>query len=207
MRSVIVTPIAGLAVLLAAVTGCSSPSVGGEPSADAGSGGSAAPSSAGGAAAVPLVPHALDPAKYIADPCSVLTSDQLAKFGMSGSGDADTTSSLAKYAGPRCAWMNRESHTGIVVAFTAGNRNGLADLYRGDSQGQFGYFEPITVDGYPGVLADLTDTRKTGTCNANVAVNEKLTFLAKKFNGDGPRSCADAQRLAAEVLRTLKGDG
>lgn len=193
-------------LLLTAAAGCASPSANEEPRAND-SGGVSQSGSAAASLAVPTVPHKLDASRYITAPCSVLSSEQLSSFGMSGPGDRDTSSGFARYAGPTCGWTNREAMTGIGVGFTTANRNGLADLYRGHANGQFAYFEPITVEGYPGVLADLTDSRDNGTCDANVAVNDHLTFVAHLSGGNGPQSCEDAKRLAAAVLRTIEGNG
>lgn len=200
---------AAFALLLSGLTGCSDgQGTGGDSGAPsstaAGFEDTAAPSSAPSA---PKVGRPLDATKYLKSPCSVLTSHQLARLDVDGPGNPDTSSGLAAYGGPSCAWSNREEANGIAIGFPVGNARGLADLYRGDAAGLFPYFEPTEITGYPAVLADRSDRRADGFCQVAVGLSDKLTFIARKNNGDGFQSCSDAKQIAAAALRTVKGNG
>lgn len=152
----------------------------------------------------PRVEHPLDATRFIADPCAVLTSTQLATLDITTPGKPETTGAVAENAGPMCTWIAGADHDNYNVGFLTGNKNGLSDTYRG-SWG--GYFEPTTVGGYPAVFNDVTDARDTGRCNLTVGVNDNLAFRTQLTTNRGQKSCDGAAQLAEMVVATIKAGG
>lgn len=197
----------GISLLLATTAGCSSPSVpeeptantGGEPTASAGAGGSGSVSSTD----VPKVAQPLDARRYVEDPCAVLSRQQVAALGANVEGEPSSAAST-RASGPGCFWNPRGASKTVGVAFLTPNVNGLADTYTQHARGFFAFFEPIVVDGYPGVLSDTLDQRDSGSCGGVVAVNDKLTVSVGRQGGNGRQACEDVKRIASEVLTTLK---
>lgn len=154
----------------------------------------------------PRVEHPLDASRFLTDPCAVLTPAQLATFSVTRPGDGDTESEIAKAAGPSCAWhADPAASSTISVALMSGNKHGLADLYgmRDESE----YFEETTVEGYPAVFNDPTDSRDEGICNIHVGVSDALAFFASE-NGtlDADGACSRAEQVAAAVIVTMRGN-
>ncbi len=146
----------------------------------------------------------LDASRFLADPCAVLTSAQLARFQVSRPGKPDTESEIAKRVGPLCSWRaDTEDAGSIGVTWQVGNKNGLADLYR--IRDRYEYFNPTTVDGYPAVFKDSSDYRAEGVCKVSVGVSDSLTFTADEHGAlDAQGACDRVVRIAAAVLTTLK---
>lgn len=113
---------------------------------------SSPPASADNTYGAPRVDHPLDATTFLPNPCTVLTQAQLADFGVTEPGEADTEGPLGKDA-PGCIWhADPEVNSSIDVSFLVSNKNGLSDTYRGKDRFD-GYFEPTTVDSYPAVLS------------------------------------------------------
>src|SRR5690348_935008 len=137
----------GLAAVIVAaaviVTACSA----------AGAAPAASPASTGSPSGAPPVAAPLDASRFLAQPCSVLSTAQLATFGVPAAGQPDTGSQPARATGPSCTWRGEGQHPrGIEVGFLTGNKHGLADTYRDSSRTFPGYFVPTQVDGYPAVF-------------------------------------------------------
>jgi len=152
----------------------------------------------------PRVGSPLDAARFLSQPCAVLTQAQLEGFGVSRAGEPDTDSEIARASGPGCLWHARpEVDSTIDVSFLTGNKNGLADTYRGRSR--FKFFEETTVEGYPAVFNDPSDGRPHGDCNITVGISDTLAFRAREEGGlVGQAVCDRAKQVAAAVIATLK---
>jgi hypothetical protein len=136
----------------------------------------------------------------IADPCSALTSADLARLNMTdpiSEGGPDAT-------GAQCAWSGT-NNPGVAVGWLTPSPNGLSDLYvKSDT---IAYWQPTTVAGYPAAYGDsISDGRAQGDCVINVAVTDRLYFdveFTNPFNAG--QSCALAAQAAADVIKNLGG--
>lgn len=205
----------GVAVVLA-LAGCSNSEAGTPVATDTPGGTSGTTRSPGETSATgssnrygaPRVAQPLDATKFLAQPCSALTAQQLSNLNLPAQGKADTDSPIAKNSGPSCEWINSDTATSVGLSFTTGNKNGLADLYRANKEGKWtGYWEETTVSSYPGVFHGVTDARAQGSCNLAVGVSESLTFLVDIGGRLKEQSCDFAKQVAAAVVDTLKAGG
>lgn len=197
---------AGLTLLTVLAAGCFSPSVPGEPTADASqpTASGSASSSVNEGANVPKVARPLDASSYLKNPCALVPDNQVAALGVNGKAHADLNETANLLSGPGCTWVDVNAYRTVGVGFLVKNKHGLADIYTLNSRGAFAYFEPIVIDGYPGALADNRDKRDNGQCNAAIALNDRLTMSVSMIGGDGRLSCEDVKHLGGVVLRTLK---
>ena len=149
----------------------------------------------------PPVTSPLNASAYLTQPCSILTGEQLTSLGFPPQGKPDTHSGPADIAGPACTWQNEQRTT--QAAFITANKNGLSDIYRGHQQGDFQFWQPTTIAGYPAVFNDPTDLRSVGACGLNVGISDTLTILVA-VEGSDTDPCAPARQAAAMVIDTLK---
>src|SRR5439155_19737108 len=100
-----------------------------------------------------------------------LTAQQTSELTISSNGGADTAP-----GGTTCNWKYGPNlEYSVAVAYTVPDaKNGLQNLYDQKAAGFFknGYFEPTTIDGYPGIYGSWGDDRKTGRCELAVGVDE-----------------------------------
>lgn len=195
----------GVAVVVV-IAGCSSPEPG-QPTAVASSGLSAAPTtSATGSNGrqAPRVTNPLNDVRLISDPCSALSPGQLQAIGLT---TAVKTHVERLAVGNVCNW---DDDTVGVVGASAGVAvqttliHGLSDIYA--QRSEMAYFTPVTVQGYPAVLADLTDQRNSGTCALNMGVSDTSVLAIDYEQQDLGRSACDrVQALARAVVQTLRG--
>ncbi|GGS16235.1 MULTISPECIES: DUF3558 domain-containing protein [Actinokineospora] len=149
----------------------------------------------------PSVENPLDATKQLKDPCSSLTADQQRALGnleAFGSDPEDTD--------PSCLWKTPDLVT-FVVSYIVPNKNGLADLYRGQEQGQWEYWEPTTVNGYPAVYQHASDNRSRGYCTISVGVTDQLHFSVFSRRAEPKTACDQVKEVAAAVVDTLKNGG
>lgn len=153
----------------------------------------------------PKVENPLEAETQLAEPCKALTAQQQAALGIDDARPADKAD--FETLGPYCSWNDDKSgRVTYLVGFLTPNENGMADIYRGEKQNEWEYFEPTTVDGYPAVFADSRDRRDRGVCNLFVGIQETLVFNTQiEFAGD--KACDMAQEVAGEVIKTLKSGG
>jgi hypothetical protein len=203
--------VVALIAVATALVGCTSPQDGAptaEPTTTPGDSPSTS-TNPGDTFSAPRVSVPLDAARYLGQPCAVLSAAQMSTFKISKPGEPDTDSQVAKTSGPGCSWRtDGEPFRGLDISFLTGNKNGLDDIYRGYKQlRQFSYFEETTVSGYPAVFADGTDGRSQGSCDIKVGISDTLAFRAGELGGAsrGAASCDGAKELAAAVIATLKG--
>jgi uncharacterized protein DUF3558 len=154
----------------------------------------------------PPVTDPIDATRFLTQPCTALTNVQLQSLNLPGPGVPDLDSHTANYAGPSCSWRNSETQSSVGVSFMTGNKNGLADLYRGRAEGKLpGYWVETTVDGYPGVFASLVDSRKNGICALSVGISDSLQILVDQQDLTGEKSCDQATVTASLALKTMQG--
>lgn len=194
--------------LVAAMTACTSTAIG-TPTAAPSASQATTTAPDEGTHGAPRVEHPLDATPFLAQPCAVLTATQLSTFGITKPGKPETTGPLAEKAGPMCTWRNDvEPSFGFDVGFLTGNKNGLADTYRGGEEAFPGYFEPTTVDGYPAVFNDVVEHRDQGVCNLTVGISDTLTFRTSPTSTAlGRQTCDEAVKVARAVIATLKAGG
>ncbi|MFC5286890.1 DUF3558 domain-containing protein [Actinokineospora guangxiensis] len=154
----------------------------------------------------PDVESPLDAAKQLDDPCTSLTSSQVSGLGLREPAIPGDKSSFDDL-GPYCSWRDTANEVDFTVAYIVPNQNGLADLYRGQETGQWAYWEPTTVNGYPGVFQAAADQRQRGQCTVSVGVNDELHFSVTSRRGDPDKACDQVKDIASAVVDTLKGGG
>lgn len=190
------------AIAVVAVVGCTSER-NGDPAARPTTGSSETSQSDG----APRVDEPLDATGFMAQPCAVLSQQQLAEFSVTRPGLPTTTGAVAENVGPFCTWHDDpDLGSTIGVGLLPGNKHGLADTYRG--RAQFEHFEPTTVDGYPAVYANSPDLRSEGSCGITVGISDTLAFNASEQGQlDAEGACEKAKQVASAALATLKGGG
>ncbi|WP_326567321.1 DUF3558 domain-containing protein [Amycolatopsis rhabdoformis] len=188
---------AGTVAALAALTACSGGSGGGtSPS-------SAAPASSPAAGSGPRVPAALPTDALLSDPCSVLTADGATQVGLALPGKKDTGSSQLT----GCMWKSTRSDQNSVSIYPLPqNKGGISDIY--SQKDQDVYFQPVSIDGYPGVFADVHDGRPSGSCTLWVGVTDQLAVSVISAIGVGDNKnnpCAISQKFGTAMIGQLKG--
>jgi hypothetical protein len=183
--------------------------------------GTASPSSTGSASTdspsadseVPKVSDPLDASKYAADPCGLVPADVLTSLRLPVPGENRSAGNDSRItAGPSCSWKIRGEGMGVLLTLGTANRDrgagGLAGLYAGYKQRTFiRYLEHAPdVDGYPAIYYGLADQRSTGSCGLGVGIADDLAVdvYAQGYNGQDD-SCGTAARIAAAMIKTLKG--
>ncbi|KOV82700.1 DUF3558 domain-containing protein [Nocardia sp. NRRL S-836] len=201
IRGIAVGTISAIAVLLAA--GCGGGGTAGTPaptptSQSSGSGGD---TTANGA---PKVKSPLAWDRYRSDPCSVLTTDQLAALGVPGvTGKVNPTS-----PGPSCIWQGQVSSQSIApsVGFPTGD-GGLDYLY--EAKDTYKLFQVLpAVQGYPAVLASAADQRASGNCAMAVGITDsQIVSLTVQISKQAPRyadPCGLLTEIANQVVTNIK---
>jgi hypothetical protein len=154
----------------------------------------------------PQVANSVDVSRFLPQPCAALTAAQLQALTLDSPGRPDTTGALAEYAGPGCTWDNKDVSVSVMFSFMTGNKNGLADIYRGHEQGQFpGYFDVTTVDGFPAVFTSGVDGRAKGFCSLHTGISDTLEILVDESTRAGKDACAGAWQTTSLILKTLRG--
>jgi hypothetical protein len=154
----------------------------------------------------PEVDSPLEATKQLEDPCTSLTSPQVSSLGLREPaipGDEGSFDDL----GPYCSWRDTANEVDFTVAYIVPNQNGLADLYRGQESGRWAYWEPTTVNGYPGVWQAAGDNRDLGQCTISVGVNDQLHFSVTSRRAEPDKGCEQVKEIAAAVVDTVKSGG
>ncbi|MFI5592701.1 DUF3558 domain-containing protein [Amycolatopsis sp. NPDC051758] len=210
MRSKLITLAVSLAVSAALATACTSTTGGAASPAPSDS-----PSSGASSAdpEVPKVAQALDAGKYVGDPCGLVPKDLLTSLRYTDAGESHPAGNTPlTEAGPSCAWKIKGEGIGAQVILGTGNREngtgGLAGQYAAYRDGRIVKFleRAPDVDGYPAIYFDAVDERSMGTCTLAVGIADDLSFSvqAQGYQGQDD-SCGTATRMAAAVIKTLKG--
>lgn len=170
-------------------------------------------SGSGSSSEVPSVANPLDISPFLENPCELVPRSAVSDLGYAEPGEPLTAedSSAAALSGPGCVWGEQDSIRGIQLGIQTGNRKngvgGLQGLYDAYQSGQYVYWEPTTVAGYPAAFLDAVDLRDRGTCSLSVGIADDLSF---SVSGNGytkqpTQACPDAKMVAEQVIATLKG--
>lgn len=153
----------------------------------------------------PRVVAPLNDQRVIDDPCSALSTRQLAGLGLT---PAVHTHVERLAVGNICDWNDDTVGTvgatvGVAVQITL--IHGLSDIYA--QRPGMAYFLPVTIEGYPAVLADLSDLRSEGTCALNLGVADTSVLALDYGQQDlhpATLACDKVQTLARDVIDTLR---
>lgn len=191
---------------LALLTGCS-PETGGTPEPTVQPSQSQQPGNALPSDGAPKVENPIDTAEFEAAPCSVAPSAQLKKAGFEMK---PPETQLDNATGPQCKWKFAQSGYGAVAAkFISISDRGLSELYdQRDTNFRELFVEIPSVAGYPGVIYDTKDARKTGLCAVVVGVRDDQAYevatLLISDNPDYATPCKVAQKVAEIAVTTMK---
>ncbi|WP_158605574.1 DUF3558 family protein [Amycolatopsis panacis] len=143
---------AALAILAAAsVAACSS----GGSAGDSLSSSSSVPDASSPVDPALKVPAPLPTQELLSNPCSALTGAQLTDIGLAPPGKVSQ--------GPPalCGWSAATiPENRVNVGAVPQNKGGISDIYA--QKATQAYFQPVTVNGYPGVIAAADDLRSSG---------------------------------------------
>lgn len=160
---------------------------------------SAASSSSASGAVAPAVKTPLSVSKFAADPCAALTQQQLAALGSTTPGNRnDLPPSVACH-------FELGGGAGVGVTFYPTITTGLTWMYEKRAAGDYGFFEPSEVDGFPAVQMDIADLRARGNCGMAVGVSNEAFFDVHIQGPAGRDACKAATNVAKAVLATIKG--
>ncbi|TKG60447.1 DUF3558 domain-containing protein [Prauserella endophytica] len=162
---------------------------------------------------VPQVSSPLDASAYLDRPCDLVPQTVMNELSYTEPGKALTAdeNSTAALSGPGCGWNVRGHGQSVVVGIQTGNQQdgmgGLQGIYDGYQDGQFEYYEPTTVDGYPAAFSDISDNRDRGSCAMYVGIADDLTYsvYAGPYGDDPDAACPVVEQVAGAVIETLKG--
>ena len=167
-------------------TGCTSTTPGRATAAAVSSSGSTASSG---------VPRVVNPKnlKDVADPCQLITSQQLQELGASDPRPGKTESGV-----PKCNWKNDN----LAMTLTTYGAQGLDSVYA--QRNRFGNSQETTVSGYPG----LRIASFSMSCGVYVGVAETQVFLAdvivfREVRPEYKDRCMFAEKVAGMVLSNL----
>ena len=200
MRAVI-----GLLAVATLVAACSSSTTGSprpQPGADMSTHPSTgAPGPSDGNTA-PHVTHPLDTTKWQANPCTTMTSSQLAPLGVTQPGTV-----TADPKGNFCDWKPQDGVVytlGFNTAFDPGAPKGLANVYASGPPG--GMRRLPDIDGVVAVTEPSGNT--DGNCTIYLGATDTVSYgIAVVIDHDKPHyadPCTPAQQLAQDVTRTMK---
>lgn len=157
-------------------------------------------------AGAPNVAQPLDTASAEADPCSLVTNDQIQSLA-GGAVERARVDDLS--TGKVCAWVLANRLGVISAGMNTGERDGLSHLYALNAQGSgLTTFKPSKpVDGYPTVVF-ANGGERSYVCNLAVGVRNDLmyTIIATPDTGSPHRDdpCGMATKLAGFAIQHLK---
>lgn len=148
-------------------------------------------------------PHvaSLDLGKFAADPCQLLTIDQL-----NTKDDFNAPKPYEGPLGPTCIWETKDSkRPNYKVALTTKGKT-LASLK--EKAKSHKTFRETTVAGRPAFTSDFGDGK--GTCTTTVGTSSQdavVVSMGSEFpsNPEYPIACDISERVAAIVIEKLKG--
>jgi hypothetical protein len=170
-----------------------------------GNGGSADPSpssspSSSSSGDGPKVPAPLPTQALLTDPCSILTAAEATQVGLASPGRKRTSGLLG------CTWkFSTSEQNDVGLTALPQNTGGISDIYANKPQSV--YFEPVDINGYPGVFTDIQDARSQGSCTLWVGVTDQLAVSVIPQIGVGQNKtdpCPVAQKFATAMIAHLK---
>ncbi|MEC3980851.1 DUF3558 domain-containing protein [Amycolatopsis sp. H20-H5] len=153
---------------------------------------------------LPTITNPLPASVIQGDPCSVLTTAQLATlFSATPHRNAATDTGAAK----SCSWSDLDKGSLVGIQLVYAWQDGLGHVYAKKNEGFFKELEPL--HGYPVVAYGPSDDRSTGRCSVAVGVAGNAAFqadatLARSKVGQAD-PCDAARNIADLALTTLKG--
>jgi hypothetical protein len=153
----------------------------------------------------PRVSHPLSVENFRADPCSSLSSGQLAQWL---GPEAKPKPDINGPGGQACLWIPADGfpQPNIGVLYGKLRGNGLNDAYvQKDDVEYFKEMDPI--QGYPVVLFNQKDYRSRGECEALVGVSDQQDIqvttsqASEKIGKEDP--CVSTYNIAADVISNL----
>ncbi|MBM7771497.1 hypothetical protein JOD54_001701 [Actinokineospora baliensis] len=190
MRRHVIVAGMGMAALLAA---CSVP---GTPIAGSSGAPSSTTSDTDGASL--KVKDPIEPGRFLAEPCAVLTRSQSTGLGWEGEG----TPHKAGQKNASCDW-DAKNLANYSFGWLDEYNQSIADTYRVFKDNS-AYFEPTTINGYPAVFHDGTDNRKYGHCNLVVGIRDNLTFHVNSFGATETDACKTLREMATLAITNIK---
>jgi len=201
-----VRAVIGLLAVATLAAGCSSSTTGSpqpQPGADASTPPSTgAPGPPADDNTAPHVTHPLDTTKWQANPCTTMTSSQLAPLNITQPGKLTPDPK-----GNFCDW---KPHDGVVytlgfnTAFDPGAPKGLANIYASGPAG--GMRRLPDIDGVLAVTEPSGNTN--GSCTIYLGATDTMTYaIAVVIDQGMPHyadPCTPAQQLAQDVTETMK---
>jgi hypothetical protein len=161
---------------------------------------SQSPSTSPSADAGPKVPAPLPTQALLNDPCSILTAAEATKVGLASPGRKNSTGLSG------CAWSSSSTEQNEVgLTPLPQNTGGISDIY--NNKPRSAYFEPVDIDGYPGVYSDIQDARTQGSCTLWVGITDQLAVSVIPQIGVGPNKndpCGIAKKFATAMITHLK---
>ncbi|WP_329069678.1 DUF3558 domain-containing protein [Amycolatopsis sp. NBC_01480] len=149
----------------------------------------------------PKVPAPLPTQALLTDPCSILTAAEATQVGLNSPGKNDSTSTL-----PGCMWKSSATEVSqIGLTALPQNTGGISDIYT--KKPGSAYFEPVDINGYPGVYTDIQDARADGSCTLWVGVTDQLAVSVIPNIQSGPNKndpCGIAKKFATAMIAHLK---
>jgi hypothetical protein len=135
----------------------------------------------------------------LTDPCSILTAAEATQISLRSPGKNDSTSTL-----PGCTWKYTQTEQNqIGLTALPQNTGGISDIYT--KKPGAAYFEPVDINGYPGVYTDIQDARADGSCTLWVGVTDQLAVSVIPNIGVGKSDpCGIAKNFAAAMITHLK---
>jgi hypothetical protein len=155
----------------------------------------------------PPVRDPLQANKFVADPCTSLTTTQLTELAL-GNGeknrgdDAYESDTGCGYTAP-----GPKTSLTVYVNYYPEITNGLEHMYAGHSGAPSRNWTPTTIDGYPAVVR--APTHDQTRCHVEVGISDTTYFNITYYfwntdDWDGRDTCAAATSVAAAVLATIK---
>ncbi|MBP2477350.1 hypothetical protein JOF53_006222 [Crossiella equi] len=190
-------------VTVAVVAGCGTPGPGGASD-------TATPATSQSASGAPALPQPeIDVTKFLANPCTMITSKQAADVIGGATGTPWTESTL----GPACRWRLPSDPAKLTFLLTLDKTSGgIAELFRRPKNYQV--FEPTTAGGQPGVIALPEDLRQQGDCSLEIGLAKDVLLrvsirLGSIGNTPEERSnpCPRAVGIAEKAITTMKAGG
>jgi hypothetical protein len=155
----------------------------------------------------PPVRDPLEAKKFIADPCTSLTTTQLTDLSL-GNGQKNRGDD-AYESDTGCGYTAPGPATSLIVYvnYYPKIKNGLEYMYDGHSGTPSRNWSPTTIDSYPAVVRAPTDDNTR--CHVEVGISDTtyfdITYYFYDWNDwDGRDTCAAATSVAAAVLATIK---
>ncbi|MGH3515932.1 MAG: DUF3558 domain-containing protein [Haloechinothrix sp.] len=154
----------------------------------------------------PKVENPIDTAGFEASPCTMLTDQQLAEAEI---GIENVKPDPGNSFGPTCTWYPPFEWGQFNAALLTANKDGLSTMYQKNLDGDWAFFEKLTIAAYPAVAADDNDDRKDGYCTVNVGVRDDLTlYVHVQLDDESPfysDPCGGAEELATMAIQTMTG--